>query len=532
MPLETPQHQPERYSGRNDFSRRTLLAAGGSLAATAAVPAADQFAGDAPMQEDLRQTADRGEPAVGIPPAPEDWSAGALKSYQQGLILHFGGQIRDIPLHIKAQHLEWVLARYLLAPYNQLHHSARLPDEPGQPPEYMFGDDVATWHGACVAAMSYRLAVTGDPGTAALLARLLDGIHLMMQATGSRGLIARCLLERDEPEGKCTLRYEAPDGRVFHLRSEAAKGTFNQVAGGLAICLMLAGDQLPAEVRNQARTDLNLLAHHLVYHDYRLTEADGKRTKYGNMMPRIGPQGVPFNAQVAYTIVAAGHTFPADDPVIARRIRRGFEELREKHHVYYESPLKSLIRPQEVGGSPLVKGMNDRNHVLNAAYVGLMLELYAARSQNRRPDKRFLYELGQTMVHTINRIQNERNALCNLMWAGMLSDPVAAEAIVPRPTAHTARQLQYLVGTGIEQLRRCPVDRFTRPGTKIDTKTPQWVDAQRSFELYFWKAGARHRFEPSGPTGNVLTAATDFLHAYWLMRYFGLDRQDPVAAPS
>ncbi|MCA9117532.1 MAG: hypothetical protein KDA79_20825 [Planctomycetaceae bacterium] len=511
------QRQNDQVTRRDLFRRVPAVLApavvASAVSAPACIRAAEQFAENS------------SGPVLGIPPADDDWSATALKNYQLGMIQHFGGLVRNIPLETKAQHLEWVLARYLLAPYNQLHHSVSLPELPGQPPAFLFGDDVATWQGACVAAMSYRLAVTRDPGTRELLCRLLDGLHLMIEATGSRGLIARCLLERDAPEGKCTVRYQADDGRVFYLRSEAAKGTFNQVAGGLAICLLVAGDQLPEPVRNQARDDLSQMAHHLVYHDYRLTEADGKHTEYGNMIPRIGPQSVPFNAQVAYTVVAAGHTFPSDDPVVAKRVRRGFEELREKHHVYYEAPVATLIRPQEIGGSPLLKGMNDRNHVLNAAYVSLMLELVASRQAGREPDRRFLYEMGQTMVHTINRIQYERNALCNLMWAAMISDPDAGPALLPRPGVQTQQQLRFLVETAIEQLRRCPVDRFNRPGDKIETRTPQWVDAQRPFEVYYWKAGAFNRFEETGPSTNVLNIATDFLHAYWLMRYFRIEER-------
>ena len=40
--------------------------------------------------------------------------------------------------------------------------------------------------------------------------------------------------------------------------------------------------------------------------------------------------------------------------------------LRNKHHVYYEDPRMMPLAPQQVAGGPLVKGMNDRNHVMNA----------------------------------------------------------------------------------------------------------------------------------------------------------------------
>ena len=71
---------------------------------------------------------------------------------------------------------------------------------------------------------------------------------------------------------------------------------------------------------------------------------------------------------------------------------------------------------------------------------------------------------------------------------------------------------------------RAPIDRAHHPGKKVETREPQWVDAQRRDETYYWKAGAYSKWEINGPPTNLLNCGIDYLHAYLLMRYFRLDQ--------
>ena len=107
------------------------------------------------------------------------------------------------------------------------------------------------------------------------------------------------------------------------------------------------------------------------------------------MTPVVATVGVPFNAQVAYLVVALGYSFPSEQANVSRRIRDAFARLRGKHHVYFEEPLRSIVLPQRIGGSPFLKGMNDRNHVTNAAFMGLALELDHARRNGAKPNTKF-----------------------------------------------------------------------------------------------------------------------------------------------
>lgn len=454
-------------------------------------------------------------------PADGDYTMASLQRCQDSLRRRYGATDRDIPPAEKAEFLQWVLTRYHKAPYHVVHHSVNVPDEPGLPPDYTFGDDVSTWNGALLAAMSYKYAVTRDPETLALIIEIVDGLHLCQQVTGRRGLPARCVVQSDVPVLRANRKYIAPDGTVFHYRSDAAKGTFNQVIAGYALMLMLVGDDLPPDTRDRARHDMSEMVTHLLDHKFHITEADGKKTSYGDLTPLIGPISVPFNAQLAYMMVATAYQFPGHDAVAWKMARTEFKHLRQEHHVYFEDPLRVAITPQQAAGGPFVKGMNDRNHVMTAAYVGLMLELDAARKMSRLPERQFLFELGQTMAWTIQQIQSDRNALCNFEWAGLLRDPYIFESIVPAAQRQNAlRQLDRLVADGVEQIRRAPIDRFYRTGQKVETREPQWIDAQRPDEVYCWKAGAMNRWEVTGPPTNHLSFGVDYLHAYWLMRYF------------
>ncbi|MEK6234098.1 MAG: hypothetical protein N2C14_05255, partial [Planctomycetales bacterium] len=328
-------------------------------------------------------------------PAPRDQTAASMRRVQQGLLSLHGNNDRGIPLEVKAEHFEWLVWRYHMAPYHQCHTRVLLPKQPGEPVRYLTGSDVSTWNGCLLAALSYKYAVTKDPGVLAQISRLLHGIHLYIEVTGKPGLVSRCVVARNQPEGNCTARYATPDGRVFHYAPQPAKGTYNQLMLGYAALWMNAYQDLPPDVQQRASQDAAALALHLVDHDYQLTEKDGNHSPWGGLTPRIGSFGVPFNAQVAYLIVASGSRFPAPPGQKSRLISQ-YRHLRHKHHVYYEKPFHSLVLPQKIGAHPLVKGMNDRNHVCNAAFMGLCLEMHAANTQGRPVDAVFLYQLGQT----------------------------------------------------------------------------------------------------------------------------------------
>ncbi|MCA9102074.1 MAG: hypothetical protein KDA63_13015, partial [Planctomycetales bacterium] len=438
----------------------------------------------------------------------------------------------NVPLDVKARFFEWQLSRYHLSDHNQAFNRVRLAEAPHQRPVMLPGSDTSTWNGALLAALSYEYAVTGDRDVLDRIARLLQGMHLFFEVTGQPGLMARCVVRSDGEalDEMRANRYRAADGHEYLYLGDPAKGTLNQIAIGYAVMMMHAYDDLPSQMQQLARNDMHAMVVHLINHEYRLTNRDGNASPYGDVTPVVASVGVPFNAQVAYLVVAVGYSFPSDQENVERRIREQFVRLRGEHHIYYQEPLRGIVLPQRIGGSPFLKGMNDRNHVTNAAFTGLSLELDHARRNHVEPNGKFLYRLGRTMYWSMRALDGQRNALCNFMWAGILSDQQVFEAIAKREQQEVAQQVSRNLVDGVEQLRRFRLDRFIYDGHDVKTNQLQWNDRMRPDD-YYWKADPRYVRATTGPRENTVFCAIDYLAAYWLMRYYQLDTQPVVARP-
>ena len=457
-------------------------------------------------------------------PGDDDRSSHSLHKYQTQLTQQFGGDARLVPLDVKAEYFEQAMWKYHLTPYNQIHQFVILPEYGNKRIDYRVGADSSTWNGAALAALSYKYAVTKDEATLKRIEQLVDGLHFYQKVTGYPGLLARCVVQSDAPRSKCNRRFQDEDGTVYYYRTDPAKGTYNQVIAGYCAMFMLVGDALPGRVSRQARIDLGALVWHVIKHNYKLTEADGDKTPYGDLTPLISVKSVPFNAQLAYMMVAAGYHFPPDDPTLKQMYWQEFKRLRIRHHVYYEDPRTHLICPQRVGANPIVKGMNDRNHVLNAAYTGLMMELIRAEQRGVKPDHKFIFQLGRTVAWTMRKIKHDRNALCNFMWVGLLSDPVRFEMLTAGDREQVRAEIPYLLENGFEQLRRFRIDRFTYTGERVKLDRPTWVDERSSKDAYYWKSNPREARIRTDERSHAHTCSIDYLYAYWLMRYFRLDQ--------
>ncbi len=456
-------------------------------------------------------------------PTGEDYTQVSLRRYQQELTARYGSY-RDIPLDVKADYFTWELWRYHATAFDQVYNHVLLPDQVGPRPQIYPDRDNSTWAGSYLAALSYEYAAKRDRATLGRIGIFLRGMHFYFQVTGQPGLPARCVNQDGgivDPPMKAH-PYKTSDGTLYYYEAEPAKGGFNQIAGGYAALMMLVYPDLPDDLKRLARQDVTDLVLQVIDHDYRATYADGSRTKYGDMTPLVGTVGVPFNAQVAYEIVALGFSFPPDDPRQRERIVDQFRRLRGEHHVYYEEPW-SLIQPQRVGASPLVKGMNDRNHVVCAAFTGLALELDYARRTNTAWNPKFMFQLGQTVYLAMGHPDMPRNALCNFMWAALAQNPAVFESIVTHKRNTAQTQIEQGLAVGVEQLRRFKLDRFVYPGRLIETPDLRWVDEFRPDDTY-WKESPRLAFQPTGANTNECFCAMDYLYAYWLLRYYGLDR--------
>jgi hypothetical protein len=130
------------------------------------------------------------------------------------------------------------------------------------------------------------------------------------------------------------------------------------------------------------------------------------------------------------------------------------------------------------------------------------------------------------MLAGMDYAQHYRNSLCHFMWAAILDDAQVFEAIVRHKPNTIRSQVERGLEIGIDELRRYPLDRFSRPGLEIATGEPQSVD--QFLPGYRWHQPPMSYWKVTGPATNNLHTTICYLHAYWLMRYYRLDEHPHV----
>jgi hypothetical protein len=169
--------------------------------------------------------------------------------------------------------------------------------------------------------------------------------------------------------------------------------------------------------------------------------------------------------------------------------------------------------------------------VAGAAYIGLMLELYDARRRGEAFDRDFARDLGETLRSGVEILIEHRNALCLLMWGGLLSDPDVFDAII-RHKKNTAReQVERGHSMALEQLRRFPIDRFETAGVEERRSEPVWVDEARP-DSFHWKCDPFLAWRTTGPRSNDVYAAIDYLYAGWVAEYWQRVSEGRSARPA
>lgn len=465
------------------------------------------------------------------PPVGDDRTYGSLHAYVDRLNPRYG-DYRTIPLDEKAEFYEWELWRYHLNEMEQIYSQVDLADKTGVMPTTIPLRDMSTWNGSVMAALSFKYAVTREPETLRRLGQLVRGMHFFFEVTGIPGLMARAIHPTRWPNETDYGRmdeYVAPNGRKWYYIGDPAKGGYNQIAGGYAALMMFAYKDLPPEIQKLAHADMTAMIVHMVGNGWKAQGKTGPTT-YGDLTPVVANRGVPFNAQIAYELVALGHYNLPPNPQQAALIENEYRRLRIKHHCYYEYPRNLLVLPQRIGGSPFVKGMNDRNHVINAAFIGLLLDIDWARRAKVPYDGTFVHQLGQTMVLGMDELYDKRNSLCTFMWAGLTRDPQVFALMVPKDSErqeHVAKTARSVVD-GVEQLRRFKLDRWWMTGAQIvETKEIQWNDAFRPDDS-IWKVSPYLVFQRTGRETHEYFCAMDYLYAYWIMRYFHLEDHQSI----
>jgi hypothetical protein len=360
--------------------------------------------------------------------------------------------------------------------------------------------DAPTFNGLFAGAACARAeSTTGAERERALAdaSTALRGLELLMDVTGIRGLMARSV-RRAPPVGGDPSEWHAATGRFagWYWRGDVSQ---DQYANGLVPAVGLCRRVFP----ERARRLVVDAASHLVAHDYQLIDADGKRTRFGDLSWH---SGLGFNAIAQLTSYALMSLAAQLDPDPRWATER--DRLRDRYRVVARARFTNLR----------VFGITGYSNDLMA--FDLYRVLVPLARETRDPA---LADLRASLWRSWLRVKPDRNpyftlVLCELeprsCARGLLADahdslaafPLEKRKVAP-PAELAALPTRWLPGRHWDDQAREVVPMALRPAS--------------SFE---WKSSPYRVTQASDP--NVEYTGLDYLVAYWLYASVCRERAD------
>lgn len=357
--------------------------------------------------------------------------------------------------------------------------------------------DMPAWHGDWMASLAFRQAVRGD--VADLILASLNGLRTNFTATGVPGLLGRAYLRSDrrlpwmatEDEKPTRFWQQGEDGWFY--RNGVAKGHYGGAIFGLAAVIGLEARgliELEPETRELAHHTVVAIAHHLIHGGYRIREADGRPTEFGNLSDLTTGNG--FSALQVLTMLRAAAA--AGDKLSASEYTR-LQSEGARDSIRSLVALGNLYA--RVGRHRFGHWGDDMAIFRNAFALWLVAS----------PEDQELLEQVQAALRTLWRyVRFSPNAYAKVIY----------QIVVERQ--------EHELGQALETLRQFPDDKRvisplgTEKGEQIQPVPNQRINSNYWKTNYFKRAirltdSHRTKFEHSGQ---------DYLVVYWMARAFGL----------
>jgi hypothetical protein len=280
--------------------------------------------------------------------------------------------------------------------------------------EQEISDNDGLWTALYIASQSCRYAVTKDNAARAQAWRSMQALLRLESITGISGFPARAICNENEPAfrrrglDKDDEWHPSPVEKRWWWKGETSS---DEIAGhyfGWFLFYQLAADE---EQKRLVRATVKRVTDHLLDHNYRLVDLDGRPTTWGYWGPDtlnddpqwweergLGSTEMLSHLKVAMHIVG--------DP----RYEKAYQALVKEHH-YALNALGARI-PGAV------------NHDSQLTY----LAFYPLLQLEKDPGLRALYQAGQRRQWLDNRI--EQNPLWNLFYGAGTGEPCDVEAAV------------------------------------------------------------------------------------------------------
>ncbi len=412
------------------------------------------------------------------------------------LLLLAGARAHADPLEAKASHFRQLLLERHFSPeglvlYRMNLETAARDLETGRYPNLA---DTPTFTGQLAAGACTRAGYERGAAQDQALEdadRALSGLGFLMDITGVRGLMARGVRRRTQPDVE-TLRGKRFDGRGrfvdYVWRGDVS---MDQYANGLLPAVAACRLYFP----ERARRLVVDAAAHLLEHDMQLVDPDGQRTRYGDLSQRSGFGFNSIAQLTGYAIFALAAELDPDP-----RWARKRDQLRDRERVLARSR-RTNIR---------VLGLTNYSNDLMAWNLYRVLIPLAHRT--RDPG---LPDLRHGMLRSWLRVRDARNAYFSLVLCKI--EPPSCE---PGAISDARSQLERFP----RNKRKLPPDpaletlpRSWLPGRKFRRQAREPVPIElRPASSFEWKANP-YRLDASARPETEYTGL-DFLVAYWLYR--------------
>ena len=365
------------------------------------------------------------------------------------------------------------------------------------------GADGCFHTGIYLASQALRHATTGCPQARTQILRTLDGLDLLHDVTGNRGLLARSARHSlpDRPPERSTVEILPSSSRPgWTYRGDVSKDQYAGAVLGLGVTLALVEDP---EVRRRVAALAAALADHLIDGDMRIVDTDRNVTTHGDLRARVWGLPIGANALISLAIGRVAVTATGED-----RHRRLWERLVEEG--YPDAAYWAHFELFGVGHR-----VNDHMGYLSIYPLFLLTPTPSVREALRDSERRSWSHVGA-----------DRNAFFALVHAtfveesGKSAATQAVEALrefperkIPLPVDLTRPRFNF--PRAFLNSRKC-LPRTTE-GLPLDL---------RPVSSSYWAADPFALVGRLTANGSSEYAGTDYLLAYWMARFHGYVNPD------
>jgi hypothetical protein len=354
--------------------------------------------------------------------------------------------------------------------------------------------DTPTFTGLFAATSCMRAEIeTGAARDEALddARRALDGLRFLMDVTGVRGLLARGVRRASAPAPDEGARKWLPARAPHQGWRFRADVSMDQYANGLLPAVDACRELFPEQSRSLAVD----FAAHLLAHDFRLVDPDGRVTRYGDLSPWSALGWNSIAQLVAYVGIALAADLDADPGFARAKV-----ELRDEGLVPFRARSTNLR----------LLGITNHSNDLMAWNLYRVSIPLAERSADPA-----LPALRHGMQRSWLRVRPDGNAYLAFLHCRLDARACERSAL--------ARGLELLERFPLEKRKLAPpaaiaeLPRRLLPGRKFHelARAPVPIELRppSSFE---WKSSPYRT--SAGVDADVEYTGLDFLAAYWMWR--------------